>query len=128
MILHRTMLPRASLLALAVAAFACATKTAPPPGLQANRDGCEALYAHREDRFFALDVDAGGADTNLDAGDQDVVELGADASPACEKACMDFAQAMRLDAPIFTSCHESSVSIGCTLNIHAPQPCDVVGP
>jgi hypothetical protein len=125
MLIDRTILLLASSLALATAGLACAPQKGTPPGPQGNRDGCEALYAHREDRFFALDVDGG---TVLDAADQDVVELGADASPACEKACMDFAQAMRLDTPIFTSCHESSVSIGCTINIHAPQPCDVVGP
>jgi hypothetical protein len=119
------MLLGASLLALVTAVVACAPQKEAPPPPQGNRDGCEAFYAHRDDRFFALDVDGGGV---LDAADQDVVELGADASPTCEKACMDFAQAMRLDTPIFKSCHESSVSIGCTINIHEPQPCDVVGP
>jgi hypothetical protein len=92
-----------------------------------NGDPCAENYAHRESHYLVIPLDAG--DASLDAArDEDVVVLGADASPACEGPCMAMARAESLEDPKFTSCSQSSLVIACTIDVQQPLPCDLVNP
>jgi hypothetical protein len=102
--------------------LACAS---PEGRSSSSGDPCAEARAHRDESFFVLDLDAGDAAYD---GQEDVVVLGADASPPCEGPCMQEAEARRLAHPVFNSCTESAISIGCTVITDQPLPCDLVTP